>query len=226
MPTLKEHLTHLVELAAKGESARPALAHMISDLLLDWPREYPISARLPFEALLEKALGEVDGKTRAELAARFAQRADAPIDILNELFFAASAEMKDNILARNAEEFRGRQDHTGRIDATALIEVMRKRAWEFPDVFAEALDLPRATIDEIMRDASVQALAVACKGAGLERAAFSTIVTLADRGRTAEDAYLRLAVFDTIPQNAAARLLGFWRTHRDFEMQRLDQAAE
>ena len=226
MATLRDHLTHLVELAAQGEAARPALAHMISDLLLVWPSDYPTSARLPFEALLETALREVDRATRVELAARFAQRADAPIDILNELFFAASAEMKDAIVARNAGEFRPEPDEPGSVDTGALIDAVRGRAWEFPDVFADALDLPRTTVDEILRDGSAQALAVACKGAGLERAAFSTIAVLTDKTRAAEDSYLRLAVYDTIPQGAAARLLDFWRTRSESALPQVDQAAE
>jgi hypothetical protein len=226
MPTPKERLTHLLELAAKGEPARPALARTLCDILLDWPADYSDSARLPFEALLEKSLREVDRATRAEIAARFAQRADAPIDILNELFFAASAEMKDTIVARNAEDARNDADRPCSVDADRLIGIIRTRSWEFPDAFAQVLNLPRTTVDEILRDASVQALAVACKGVGLERAAFSTIAILTDRTRAAEDSYLRLAVYDTIPQGAAARLMGFWRAHPEPALAQFDQAAE
>ena len=70
------------------------------------------------------------------------------------------------------------------------------------------------------------ALAVACKGIGLERAAFSTIAVLTDKTRAADDSYLRLAVYDTIPQGAAARLLTYWRKHPDPGFTPLDHAAE
>jgi hypothetical protein len=226
MPTPKERLTHLLELAARGEPARPALARTLCDILLDWPADYSDAVRLPFEALLEKALREVDRNIRAEIAARFAQRTDAPLEILNELFFAAPPEMKDAIVARNAEGAGNDNDRPCSVDANALIGVIRHRAWEFPETFAQALDLPRTTVDEIMRDASVQALAVACKGVGLERAAFSTIAVLTDKTRAAEDSYLRLAVYDTIPQGAAARLLTYWRKHPDPGLVSLDHAAE
>lgn len=226
MSSPKERLSRLVELASQGDAARPTLAHELCDLLLDWPSDYPKAARLPFEALLEKAVREVNRETRVALAARFARRADAPVEILNELFFAAPAEMKDEIVARNAREGRATPDVPGYVDENALLAAARGSKREFRAVFADMLGVRDSMADEILMDTSVQSLAVACKGIHVGRATFSAIAILSDRSRAAEDSYLRLAVYDTVPQSAAERMLSFWRNQRDPIVQAFDKAAE
>jgi hypothetical protein len=224
MSTPKQRLSRLVELASQGEAARPALAHELCDILLDWPTDYPSAARLPFEALLEKALREVDRKTRMAVAARFARRADAPVDILNELFFSATAEMKDEIVARNASEMLLPSEASDFVDEATLLAAARGGMKEFPAIFASALGVCDATVDEILSDASVQSLALACKGIRAGRATFSAIAILSDGMRGAEDSYSRLAVYDTVPECAAERMLAFWRNQR--EPVAYDKAAE
>ena len=39
----------------------------------------------------------------------------------------------------------------------------------------------------------------------------SALAVLSDRSRAAEDSYLRLAAYDSVPQSAAESLLAFWR---------------
>ncbi len=211
MSTPKERLSHLVELAAQGEAARPRLAHELSDLLLDWPADYPDAARLPFEALLEKAVREVDRDTRAALAARFARRADAPVDLLNELFFAAPAEMKDDIVARNAREGHASADTGCTVDEQHVLDALRSGNG-FTGMFALALGISEATADEILADETAQSLALACKGVHMDRAAFSAIAVLSAKDRGLDDAYARLAAYDIVPEAAAERLLAFWRS--------------
>jgi hypothetical protein len=225
MSTPKERLGRLVELASQGEAARPMLAHELCDVLLDWPPDYPSAARLPFEALLEKALREVDRDTRIQIAARLARHANAPIDILNELFFAASPEMKDEIVARNASEGLlpiGGPDY---VDEESLLASARGDTSEFIAAFANALGVRDTTANEILSDSSVQSLALACKGIRVGRATFSAIAVLSDRMRATEDSYSRLAVYDTVPECAAERMLAYWRTQRR-ETQSFDKAAE
>ncbi len=196
------------------------------DLLLDWPTDCPDAARLPFEALLEKALREVDRETRIAIAARFARRADAPVDILNELFFAASPEMKDEIVARNASEGLLPSNIPDSVDEATLLDAARSDIRNFPAVFAHALGVRDAIVNEILADPSVQSLALVCKGIGVGRAAFSAIAILSDKSRAAEDSYLRLAVYDTVPEYAAERMLAFWRSQRELGTQAFDKAAE
>src|SRR5215469_16850911 len=101
MRTPKERLLHLLKLAAEGEGARAQLVHELCEVLVDWPREYPPAARLPFETLLEKTIRAADARTQASVADAVARRSDAPLSLLNQLFFAASAETRDQIVARN-----------------------------------------------------------------------------------------------------------------------------
>src|ERR1700743_1056438 len=101
MPTPKERLSHLLELAAQGPGERAALAGEVADLLLDWPAQYPAALRATFGAPPEKIVREVDDASRAALAARFEGRDEFPLSLLNEFFLAASPAMKEAILARN-----------------------------------------------------------------------------------------------------------------------------
>ena len=224
MSTPKQRLSRLVELASQGEAARPALAHQLCDVLLDWPTDYPSAARLPFEALLEKALREVSRETRIQIAERFERRADAPVDILNELFFAASPEMKDEIVARNASEGLLPSGGPDYVDEATLLEAARSDGEDFPAIFASALGVCDTIVSEILADASVQSLALACKGIRVGRATFSAIAILSDQMRGTDESYSRLSVYDTVPECAAERMLAFWRNQR--ETQGYDKAAE
>src|SRR5215469_15351051 len=101
MPTPKERLSHLLELAAQGAGERAALAGEVADLLLDWPASYPPGMRATFDALLEKIVREIDLAARADLAPRFADRADVSLALLNEFFLCAPGAMRRAILTRN-----------------------------------------------------------------------------------------------------------------------------
>jgi hypothetical protein len=210
MHSHKERLSNLLGLAEKGERARAQLAQEISDVLLKWPAEYPASARPPFETLLEKTLRDVDRSTRVAIAARFARHADASVTLLNALFFAASVEMRGEIVARN-EELQVAEPSPAQIDEDALLAVARSAGGRFSAGLAHALGIATETADEILRDISGQALAIACKGARTGRATFSALAVLSDRSRAADDSYLRLATYDEIPQAAAEHMLAFWR---------------
>jgi hypothetical protein len=160
--------------------------------------------------LLEKTLRDVDRGTRVAIAARFARHANAPVTLLNALFFAASAEMKDEIVTRNTTAELSEPEPRP-IDEDALLAVARNAGGRFSAGLAHALGVATDTADEIFRDLSGQALAIACKGARTGRATFSALAVLSDRSRAAEDSYLRLAAYDAIPQAAAEQLLAFWR---------------
>src|SRR5665213_3107196 len=66
----RERLNHLLELAAQGPAGRAALLGELADLLLDWPADYALAMRAPFEALFEKTAREVDAQTRVDVARR------------------------------------------------------------------------------------------------------------------------------------------------------------
>ena len=91
MPTAKDRLCHLLELAEEGPAQRAALVGELADLLLDWPPDWPEAMRAPVMALLEKTVRETDEETRAKLAARLGGHGELPLELVNEFYLSAPA---------------------------------------------------------------------------------------------------------------------------------------
>jgi hypothetical protein len=204
MSSAKERLGELLALAAERRWA--ALARELAALTLDWPRDFPGAMRTPVMALFELAARECDDATRAEIAAKMGGNAELPLRLLNELYLAAPAPLRREILMRNQLECEDGADDA-RADATGLIRAARNGALDFAAALAAAVAIPHDIAATILADASGEPLAVLCRGAGLDRAAFSTIALL----RGAPE--LPQAVFDTVPEEAARRLTRQWRAH-------------
>jgi hypothetical protein len=211
MPTAKERLCHLLELAEEGPAQRTALVGELADLLLDWPSDCPKAMRAPVVALLEKTVRETDDGTRAKLAARLGGHGELPLDLVNEFYLSAPAPVRREILMRN--ELAGDEaGETAAPDAAFLVAAARDaRVRDFAERFRSAFGIAPRTAETILSDESGEALAVLCKGAHLDRAAFSALALL--KGADAEGASARLAAFDTVPQHAAERLTRSWRAH-------------
>jgi hypothetical protein len=173
-------LAHLLELADKGPALRAALAEEVAALLMDWPADCPVEMRPVFENLLTKSACEVDADTRARLRVQlFADRALALRVLPKE---------------KNPE--------------TVLIDTARDGG-DVTAVLAEALGLDAFNTAEILKEESGEALAIACKGTGLSRLAYSTLALLAlPQGG---DPATRLALYDRIATLDAARTLRTWR---------------
>jgi hypothetical protein len=174
-------LTHLLELADKGPALRAALAEEVAALLLEWPTDCPAEMRPVFENLLAKTARDVDADTRARLRVRL----------------YANRELCARVLPRENP-------------VPVLIAAAREGA---PVVsrLAETLGLDESRAAEILKEESGEALAIACKGAGLSRAAFSTLALLAF---PREQAGQRLSVYDRVATLDAARTLRAWRGAR------------
>ncbi len=209
MPTPKERLSHLLELAASGAGERAALAGEVADLLLDWPAQYPAAMRATFEALLEKIVREMDGGGRAALAMRFEGRTDFPLGLLNEFFLGAPPAMQAAILMRNDALPAGT---AGAVDGDALLRVSRTTK-DFAPVLAQVAGVPDTVAAAAMADAL--ALCVLTKGAGINRATFSAIAILAGPARSVADNFAMLTAFDHVPLNGARLLVAFWRARCD-----------
>lgn len=221
MPTPKERLSHLLELAAQGPEQRAALAGEVADLLLDWPAQYPGAMRDTFEALLQKIAREMKYGARIQLAARFEGRSDASLALLNELFLAASTDMKDVILTRNAAA--GDSGFVS-IDDGALLDAARARQ-DLAEALTRATGVPQAIAAEITVDTSGRSLVTVCKGANVNRATYSALIVLAGPARSPEDNFPLLQVFDRVPASGAARLLAFWRGLQDATPEHREVAA-
>jgi hypothetical protein len=203
----RERLNHLLELAAQGPAGRAALLGELADLLLDWPADYALAMRAPFEALFEKTAREVDARTRVDVARRLEGHDELPVAVLNEFFLEAPRGLRTRILALNDVQDADTEE-TVTVDGPSLLEAARTMNGTFAGTFAHTLSLPEATATEILGDATGQSLAVVCKGAGLDRATFSAIALLVARDG---DIAARLSAFDQVPQSGAERLTGFWR---------------
>lgn len=202
MSTAKEELGHLLVLVAERQWT--ALARALSDLVLAWPETYPDAMRAPMLALLETALREADEAALRELAPRYAGHGTVPLKVVNLLYLAAPAPLRREILLRNAMD-PAEQPSITAVDGTQILAAARQGARDFLAAFATAAGLPRKTAQAILSDETGEALAVFCRGAGLERATFSAIALLkGPRG-------MPLSVFDTVAPKAAAHLVADWQ---------------
>lgn len=200
----RERLNHLLELAARGPEGRGLLLDELGDLLTDWPADYAQAMRGPFETLFEKTAREAEPEARARLAERFAADPGFPVALLNELYLDAPQAARAQILKRN-EALSGDGEPPKLVDSQALVAAARGTVnGAFAGIFAGALILREGLAREILRDA--EAFAVACKGAGLDRAAYSAVALL-----TASDASAALKAYDTVSTAGAKGLMRFWQ---------------
>jgi hypothetical protein len=176
-----QKLAHLLQLADQGPSLRAALAEEVADLLLNWPLDYPGSMKGVCEALLAKTAREVDTATRARLRVQLYADPDLTYRVL------------------------GARESAGQ----ALVEAARLGGLE--KTLAESLGVDTVMARQILDDETGAALAVACKGASLERAAFSALVLLAHPGRDRAHAFAVLDAYDNVPASEATKVLRGWR---------------
>ena len=179
-----QRLSHLLQLADQGPALRAALAEEVAELLTAWPADYPESMRGVCEALLAKAARDVDPATRARLRVRLYSDPD----------------LATRVLPRESA-------------AQALIEAAR-RGEGLADTLAQSLGVDDKMAVQILDDESGAALAVACKGANIERAAFSALALLARPGRDRDHAFAVLDAYDNVPMSEATRVLRGWRENQ------------
>ena len=174
-------LSHLLQLADQGPALRAALAEEVAELLIGWPADYPASMRGVCEALLTKTARDLDGETRARLRVRL----------------CADPELVHRVLPRES--------------AAHCLVTQARSGRAVAELLAEKLDVDAATARQIVDDETGNALAVACKGAGLDRAAFSALAVLAAPTRAPAQSFAVLDAFDGVPAAEASRVLRTWR---------------
>jgi hypothetical protein len=206
MSAARERLYRLLTLADEGPAQRAALAGEAADLVLDWPSDVPKVMRDPLIALLEMTVREADWATRARLAARMGGHPELPLALINELYLAAPARVRREILLRN-EIAPEPPESAPPPDCAALVAAARTNAPAFAATLAACFGIADETALAVLNDPSGEPFAVLCKGAHADRTTFSTIMVLHGAGSGA------LPVFDTVPQLAAERLVAHWRRH-------------
>jgi hypothetical protein len=174
-------LSYLLQLADQGPVMRAALAEEVAELLTAWPADYPDSMKGVCEALLSKAVHDVDAATRARL----------------RVILFADAELAARVLPRES--------------ASQKLIAAARVGDGLPDVLAQSLGVDAVMAKQILEDESGAALAVACKGANIDRAAFSALALLTRPGRDRMHTFAVLDAFDTVPTSEATRVLRGWR---------------
>ncbi len=91
-----------------------------------------------------------------------------------------------------------------------LIEI--RRTTEFLLAFAHYIGVDTSTAQRIMKDRTWESLAISCRAAGLERSTFAKIVFGLQKTTEEQNKALRiLDLYLKIPQEAAERVMRFWR---------------
>jgi hypothetical protein len=212
MPSAKDRLAHLLTLAGEGQAARVFLLGELADLLLDWPEDCPEAMRPPVLALFERLVREADEECRAQLAGRFGGHSDLPLTLVNEFFLSAPAPLRREILMRN-EAANEAAPVEAPANPAALIAAARDKAVrDFCGRAAREFHIAADTAGAIFADSTGEALAVLCKGAHLDRAAFSALAILRSAGGT--ELERGLSSYDGVPQRGAERLTHHWQSHR------------
>lgn len=211
-PSARERLSRLVDLASEpGVPARRELTDQLADLLLHWPPSYPAAMREPFEALLERALQDIDPTARALLAERFVGHAGMPLAVLNLLIFDAAPEIRLEILSRNTSAA-ANDAATPRVDEALLLFAARGATpGDLGGTLASQFRIKSDIAGCILADPSAQTLAILCRGTQLSRAAFSALAVLARPEAAGDEHYRRLAMYDSVPIDGARGLIAFWR---------------
>jgi len=153
----------------------------VAKLLTAWPPDYPDSMRGVCEALLAKAARDVDTATRVRL--------------MVQLY--SDPELSHRVLPRQAV-------------SQTLVEAARTGT-HLPAALAQSLGVDDKTALQILDDETGAALAMACKGANIDRATFSALALLARPGRDHSHAFAVLDAFDIVPMSEATRVLCGWR---------------
>lgn len=179
-----ERLLKLLSLADQGPVMRAALAEEVAELLTDWPADCPTEMRGACEALLARAVREVDDGARARLRIRL----------------CADPVLSARVLPREAQD-------KALVDAARAGEKLAPR-------MARALGICESLANDILQDPAGHALVVAAKAMGLNRAAFSTLALLGQPGGDLTSCYARLDAFDAISAAEASREFRRWSDQR------------
>jgi uncharacterized protein (DUF2336 family) len=101
----------------------------------------------------------------------------------------------------------------GALNESLLKELIEQRkSTEFLFAFSHFVGIDTSTAQRILADRSWESLAIACRASGLERSTFAKIVF--GLQRTADEQQKALRILDLylkIPQEAAERVMRFWR---------------
>ena len=176
-----DKLTHLLQLADQGPALRLALAEEVADLLADWPGDYPQKMREVCEALLAKTVRDLDVQACARLRVQL----------------CSQPRLVQRVLPRDTA-------------TPSLIEAARS-GQDLAAALADYLGVDWQVANDILGDESGAKLALACKGASMERATFSALALLSHPARDRGQIFGMLDRFDAVAAGEASRCLRDWQ---------------
>jgi hypothetical protein len=174
-------LSHLLQLADQGPSLRTALAEEVAELLIHWPHDCPHNMRGVCETLLARCARDVDDAARARL----------------RVLLHADPALCGRVLPRQTPD-------------RLLVETARAGG-DVGAALAEALAVDVAMAHHILHDPSGEQLVIACKAAGIDRAAFSALALTLGPRREPAATYALLDSFDAISPDEARGRLHAWQ---------------
>ncbi len=129
----------------------------------------------------------------------------------HKILFEAVEDAQSEVSA--AHQFIKEKASANQINESLLKELMEmKRSTEFLLAFSHVAGVDTSTAQALLKDRTWESLAIACRAAGLERATFAKIVFGLQRGSAEQNKALRiLDLYLKIPQDAAERVMRFWR---------------
>ena len=128
-----------------------------------------------------------------------------------KILTSAVAEAQDSVEA--ARKFVKDRINQNTLNESLLKELIElRRATEFLYAFSHYVGIDTSTSQRILADRSWESLAIACRASGLERSTFAKIVFGLQRTPDEQQKALRiLDLYLKIPQEAAERVMRFWR---------------
>ncbi len=117
------------------------------------------------------------------------------------------------IEVQEAQRYINDKARANAINETLLKELIEtKRATEFLLAFAHYTGIDSATASRILQDPSWESVAIAARASGLERSTFAKVVFGLQKSNDQQSRALRiLDLYLKIPQDAAERVMRFWR---------------
>jgi len=112
-----------------------------------------------------------------------------------------------------ARQFIAEKIRANAVNESLLKELIEmRRATEFLLAFSHVIGVDSSTAQAILKDRTWEALAIACRAAGLERPTFAKIVFSLQKSEVEQNKALRiLDLYLKIPKEAAERVMRFWR---------------
>jgi uncharacterized protein (DUF2336 family) len=145
---------------------------------------------------------------------------------VDELLKKAAADQPDTPAATersSADKLADALKENGKITPDMLVDAMAQGEINlFVSLFGRVTGLPRDLVMRLLFDAKGEGLAVTCKGVGLDRQAFCSLLDLSRKARPAATSRAvpqggsALALFDATPRKAAAGVLKKWQRHSDY----------